>query len=458
MKKLLFLIVLAMVFAFSIKDRAEMSLSQFYVEGMMSRNLELSATRINNLDCQECYDDVNYPEMREWAKAGVENGVGIPTNTVVFTTTSATNTSGLQIDIDNANAQYITSDTIQVVLITANTDITLATTLNMKDGVVLRGMDRQTSRLVVDGITYTSGNNQGSVYFGNGVEYAGLENLSIYYEPNHPCQPKDDLTQPSITQDFPTTRKNGGTDLATATTLENCNTNGGTPGVGSLIRTFGVKIDLEAHNNWLYQIDIDKMASHPIDLHGDNNEIREVFINRTFNKGTGGNGYITIRGRKNLIINNTFQRLRHITIDNRRNSGGDESVYNVLWGNTLFRVDVNFHDGVAEFVLVENNNIWPDFDVNHCQGDPFNKGSSDSGHTPTGDSNIAYKNDISQSGNPSQWDFNTVYVTNTSISAGGCDATIFDIDPRGAPPCGTFYLGASGGAITNSGLTLIKQH
>lgn len=292
-----------------------------------------------------CFDS-DFPEMDQWANAGVAGG--IPSSLPVVLTIGPEH--NLQAAIDNALASGG-----GVVLLTAGT-YPISQTLNMRSNVVLRGVDKST--VIIESTVRGSDQDSRSIYFNN-VSNAGLENLTHFYRVDG-CEPSDRefLDDGGYSQDL---------YLADPCGMSN-------------IRVNAIEISDSSSNNWIDNCNILESGSHPIDIEGDNNTVRNSFIDRAYNKGVGGRGYFVVSGDNNLVVKNTVKRLRHYVIQRGAS-------YNVTYKN-LFWVDVNFHNDDAGNNLVEQNTITtPSWHA----WDPINTGAENY-HQPPGPNNIIYNN------------------------------------------------------------------
>lgn len=341
--------------------------------------------------------DPQYPVIEEWVKAGVEGG--IPSGLAVVRTIGPSD--NIQSAIND-----VASSGGGVILLRSGT-YPLSSTVNMKSNVVLRGEDKE-SVILESTIRNTSNFNNGSIFFDNGVSRAGLENLTYFYRVDG-CEPIDDIS--GAPEDFYVVHAND-------------------PCGRSDLRTAGVVMYKEAHNNWIDNCNILESGSHPVRIWGNHNTVRKTYVNRTYNKGGGGVGYFYISGDYNLIVNNDINRLRHVGIDGY--GGVMAPKYNVIFGNRMFRVDVNFHEYDGGYNLVEQNQIWPE-DTHHLSGKPILTGHQPSGHGLPGPFNFIYNNDTSQAGEPINGEPGIIYT----FEVGAYQSVINS--GLSQPSCGTFY-------------------
>ncbi|MEO9513940.1 MAG: hypothetical protein ABJN84_02290 [Flavobacteriaceae bacterium] len=342
-----------------------------------------------------CFDS-RYPAIEEFVKAGVEGG--IPNDLTVVLTISSND--DIQAAIDNVSRSG------GGVIVLKNGTYSITETIYMKSNVVLRGESKE-NVILESTIRNTNVYNEGSIYFGNGISYAGLENLTYFYKVDG-CEPQDDISGANLYfYDIYHNDPCGITD----------------------IKTSGVVFYKEARNSWIDNCNILESGSHPVRIWGHHITVRNSFISRAYNKGPGGNGYFYVKGTYNLIVNNDIHRLRHLTIDNY--GGNYICKYNVIFKNRLLKQDVNFHHGDDGYNLVEQNQIWP-ADYHHRGGQPVQTGNNDDGHESPGPNNYVYNNDTSQAGVPNY------------AGEQGVIYSLFGVEDIRAtdwpePSCGTFY-------------------
>jgi hypothetical protein len=287
------------------------------------------------------FDDVNWPEMREWKKAGKP----IPwySSTPIKKTISATNSAGLQAAIDEVAA----AGGGQLKL--NNGTYIIDATVLMKNNVRLCGSGNSGSnptRLIITIRAIVSAATA-AIQFTN-VRNAGIDNLLIEYDgegttPNHA----------SFTDAFPNFN------------VTSIYMHGGT------------------NNCWLQGLRIINSGTGTINLFNTSYvSVRDCYIDGAFNKG-GGNGYFNITGQYNLVFNNTIKNIRHLSLKNLT------CQYNVVYKNTI-NVDVNFHDGDAGHNLIEGN------DISLPQAHPWNalQGGDPAQHKGPGPGNIIWANNV----------------------------------------------------------------
>lgn len=296
--------------------------------------------------------DANYPVIDSLITAGVTGG--IPTTRTVYATLNTSHLASLQDSINAATTQYISSGTVQEIVLSKGTyDLPMSAQygLELNEGVVLRGIDPDNPQDVIisTDVTY----NDGGVY--SGEKYmikfddfnAGLEDLTITYNDAVPLNiPTFHVTDIGFSTYHTNTRSGGDTDVK------------------------GIRFVSNSYDNWVDNVIIKDMGDHPIQIEGNHNTISNCFVNGSYKTGGGGQGYFMITGDFNLIIYNSIKRIRHLIIQ----LGAQ---YNVVFRNNL-HVDVNYHDGDDGSNLVQENWMHP-----HPDGfTPINTGRSFYGHAP----------------------------------------------------------------------------
>ncbi|GGZ71189.1 Ig-like domain-containing protein [Algibacter mikhailovii] len=244
-------------------------------------------------------------QTAEWIKAGVEGGIPYLSTTTVASTISATNTAGIQQAIDAASA----AGGGQVVL--NDGTYTIDATLKMKNNVRIAG---QSQDGVILNITMT-GTSGSAIEFGTyGVQNAGIDNLTIQGGQGQP----NDFNMTDAKPNF-------------------------------LIHS--VYISGGAKNCWLDKVKIINSGNGGITTWNCSNiTIRDCYIERSWNKGGGGHGYVQLSGSYILFFNNTVKKMRHLAIQR------EGAHHNVVYRNNLEQ-DVNFHNADAGDNLVEKNVI-----------------------------------------------------------------------------------------------------
>lgn len=293
-----------------------------------------------------CFDS-DYPEINQFVTAGVVGG--IPTNLTVIDTLNPGD--NLQVAINS------TSSSGGVILLNAGV-YPVTSMIYMKSNVVLRGVN-SASVILESTIRSTWAQGKKNTIIFQNVTKAGLEDLTIYY--------RVDNNEPVDRQNF----NSGGY-------CDSCFQNN--PHGDTTLYVRQVEINLGSSNCWIDGCRILKSGTDPIYIRGNHNTIRNCYVDRCYNKGGSGNGYIDLRGDYNLFVGDTIRRIRHFAPQL-------DAQYNVIFKNHL-EVDVNFHNGDDGNNLIEQNTIyiptWRGWDV-------FSAGVSGT-HAPPGPNNIMVNN------------------------------------------------------------------
>lgn len=348
-----------------------------------------------------CFDS-NHPDIEEWAKAGVRGGIPNITNI------KATLKPGD--DIQKA----INDGGTGVVLLTKGTYLVKDDPIIFKSGVVLRGVNKDEVTINVDAtFKYNKSNKKRMFIMEKGVSKAAIEDLKMVYVTAEPKEPVDNekLTDTDKTNVFNNNEEN------------------------SMV-TF---ILINGTDCWVENVDLLKSGSDPIKLDNDckYSTLRNVFIDRCYNKGNWGHGYVDIRGDYNLITGCTVKRIRHFTIQLG-------AKYNVVIDNDI-QVDVNFHNGDDGHNLIERNKLtlpaWHSWEL-------FATGGSQYGHAKPGPKNVFYNN--------------TTWNVKEQKSKWGGDEVIYTFEGYGRPKsttwklpkCGTFYAVTYGDPVDVTGVSV----
>ncbi len=349
-------------------------------------------------------NDINYPFMREWQKAGVEGGIPLRNTLPIKITLAPTDSKGIQDAINLID----TGGKPSVILLKEGT-YTIDQPIQLKSNVILRGESK--NQVVLEVIVRSNGSNNKQVITFDDVRKSGLEDLTFEYIPNKSIILYDD-------RNVPLNRFCGSRCF------------GNDPeGEKNMYVSF-VRMKENSKNCWIDNCVFKNSGSDPLEIWGNHITCRNNFIDACYNKGGGGNGYYDIRGDYNLFAYEKVRRIRHFTIQQK-------AKYNVVTQCEI-EVDVNFHNGDRGFNLVENNRItslqWRSWGA-------FASGGSKYGHDKPGPNNIIFNNITKGRGNSEQF--------------GGNDKVfVFDqySKPRvlkNAPPSGnTFYpvvLNGNGG-------------
>lgn len=329
---------------------------------------------VTDTDCL----DSRYPDMKIWAKAGVEDG--IPTDLKVKKTISS-----------GDNIQSAINSVSNGVVLLKNGTYRIYSPIELKSNVVLRGESR-------NGVKISVKMKQGeAIKFSSSVHGAGLENLKVVNE---------------YLNFDPVAYRKG---LQDGAYCKECFQNDQPSHDLKLVR-------IDGKNNWLDKVDLMKSGSDPVELNGDHNTVRNSLIDNCYNKGGGGEGYFDLRGDYNLVVGTTVRLIRHFAIQQK-------AKYNVVINNRL-EVDINFHNKDLGHHLIEGNTIirpsW------HAWG-VFATGGAKYGHTPPGEKILIYNNTCyDYREKRKEWDGDKIIYTYKGY--GDPSKTSWPL-----PKCGTFY-------------------
>lgn len=309
--------------------------------------------------------DPHYPDMAEWAKAGVTGGIPVDLPIVA----RAKPGDDLQALIDATAVTpppgSSTASAARVIQL-APGDYPLTTALNLRSGVVLRGASTGTSKLHIklrgtfaadrergpDGFsTWTTG------ILGRDIHHAGLEDLTVSYDESLPPPPSL-LNAPAAFINDP----RGATDLWVV----------------------AIRLTL-ARDCWLLRCNIRNSGTHPLMIEASAHvTVLDTEVGGAHNKGNGAGYFNITRSAYTLVDGVNVHDIRHFVIQDR-----DEKFpchYNVVIRASL-AVDVNFNNGDSGHNLIENCHItipswhwWP----------PIGAGTKET-QLPPGPGNLIYR-------------------------------------------------------------------
>ncbi|MEP3386596.1 MAG: T9SS type A sorting domain-containing protein [Reichenbachiella sp.] len=247
--------------------------------------------------------DSNYPQIEDWITAGVVGGIPplseYPLRKTVSPMAGVELRAAIQEVADAGKGHLLMLDGIYTIDATITIPSNVRLVGESKEGTILRVVIRGS-----DAVAFQF----------TGAQYAGIENLTIegYYNGEIP-------------PDF--TMSNNRTDFVVSS----------------------VYFPSNSENCWIQNCNILNSGNHAITSWNCNNiTIRDCYIERSWNKGEGGRGYIQISGDHMLFYNNVVKKMRHLVI---QRSG---SFSNVFYKNYMEQ-DFNFHDSDNGNNLVEQN-------------------------------------------------------------------------------------------------------
>ncbi|WP_158969933.1 hypothetical protein [Paraglaciecola sp. L3A3] len=304
--------------------------------------------------------DPKYPDMVEWAKAGVRGGIPFRDTTPIVKTINP-GTDNIQGAIDQVKNGGV--------IILKSGTYTLNQPVYLKSNIILRGETGDPKDVVININFRQTWQGWASKRYGlvmHDVKSAGIEDVTLLYlVPN--LQPKD---------------HNNYSDKWVQGVMNN-DVDRDDLYVG-LIKVSGTTSDSWVDNCRLLESGTDPILTEKTTKHL---TFRNNFVDRAYNKGGRGNAYFDMRGQYILVTGNTIKRIRHLAIEMG-------AKYVVVYNNHI-EVDVNFHQGDLGHNLVENNTIrvpeWHRADAKHDNWQVFATGNSRQ-HSPASDENMLYKN------------------------------------------------------------------
>jgi hypothetical protein len=253
--------------------------------------------------------DERYPDMKEWAEAGVRGGIPPRGQEKVARTVKPGD--DLQAAIND-----IAKKGGGVVLLSSGV-YPIAARLDLMSGVVLRGEDED--KVVLEcGIRSNKLTDTFYTVRLGGTKKSGLEDLTI----RHAQVTK--LGQRVYAEPVAGAKN----DVSGITDLH----------VG------GVQME-RAEDCWLDNVNLLHTGSHPLDVQGDHITVRDMLIDGAFNKGgegsPAGSGNVYFAADHGLFYNNTVRNTRHALVLRDTLAGGT-CRFNVIL-DCNFEGDVNFH-------------------------------------------------------------------------------------------------------------------
>ncbi len=247
--------------------------------------------------------DENFPQMEKWTTAGVQGGIPWLSSTPIVKTIGPTDSDGLNKainDVANAGGGQLRL---------LNGTYTIDKEVTVKSKVRIVGQDRDKVRLKIT----LKGSNGSAINF-PGAQNAGLDLLTI----------------------------EGGYGVPNDFKMTNAKSN---------FVVSSVYFNSSSRNCWLNAVTIINSGNHALTIwKGKHHTIRDCYIERAWNKGGGGRGYVQFSGSYCLMYNTTIKKMRHIAIQRE----GCE--YNVFYKNKVEQ-DFNFHNADKGNNLVEQNTI-----------------------------------------------------------------------------------------------------
>lgn len=306
--------------------------------------IALAEARVGDPDSKPVPEkfDGNYPDMKEWASAGVRGGIPIRGSLKVVATLKPGQDIQAAIDAAAAAAAAGKPDENPVVVLLSPGTYSVKKPIDLRTGVVLRGENKElavientmrASQLTSDSYTLRL----------EKVRRAGIEDLTI----RHEQVARLGLAVYAEAVAGPTNNPKDVKDLH----------------VG------GVQVH-DSEDCWIDNVNILHSGSHPLSAGGRRITVRDALIDGAFNKGEqgapagSGNVYFSVTG--GLFYNCTVKNTRHCLVM-RDTLTGEDCKFNVIL-DCNFQGDVNFHGNrkdsghnLFEGVLVRSltSHGWP---------------------------------------------------------------------------------------------------
>lgn len=299
-------------------------------------------------------------DMQEWALAGVEGG--IPPRDALHVRATISPGDDIQAAIDSAAARG------GGVVVLAAGEYRIEQTISLRDSVVLRGSGAESTvlRSVMTAEWLGFGEPMKTTILMDQVSRAGLEDLTVYYRPDHIDYPPQDK------------------EFFNAYNCPDCGDRifyNDTQGDADLyVQSVAM---YSSQNCWIDKCRIVESGSTTINLwHSSHITCRDNVVDRAHNK-FGGQGYYALTGSDHcLLYNEHIRRIRHLSLQ-------VGARHNVVY-DCMIEVDVNFHNADSGSNLIENNRIaipywhwWK----------PFQRGAPNQ-HNPPGPGNILFHNRV----------------------------------------------------------------
>lgn len=306
--------------------------------------------------------DPRFPEMREWAKAGVEGG--IPLRNTLPKKLQVSVGDDLQSAIDHVAEQG------GGVLLLGPGDYWVNRTIQLKSGVVMRGTSKESSvikiRMKAPFFKIAGGKSVSAIEV-NGQERVGVEDLTIRYAAvDFEPMDKSDFYAPWDNSSFHA-------DEIRDDQLF----------VHSLLFA-------KSRNCWVDNCNLLWAGAHPLGMSNcQHMTMRDNFVDRAYvKKGGMHGGYYGVWGTSySLFHNEKVRRIRHFAMML------PGCKYNVVY-QCDFEVDVNYHDADDGRNLVEKSRVatpvWHSWDA-ICGGAPGK-------HRPPGPRNFLFDNSVVSKG------------------------------------------------------------
>ena len=258
--------------------------------------------------------DPDYPQMREWIKAGVRGGIPLIQDQLKRYTVSLR--GGNSASINSAIASVANNGGGVVYLHNGNYDINQA--VKLRSNVSIIGESRS-------GVVATVAR---TLKKGGAFELIGIRNAGIYqmHIRGAGSPPRYDW------------------NIGSSKNLE-------------LPDNENISVFIkDSEDCWVTDTDIINSYDFPVRVSAKHITLRGLNIDGAYNKSGGAHGYFFILNGYNLVTQSKITRIRHISLQ------GDDVEYNVLYDND-FKQEVSFHSDDDGNNLIENNRIHLPLDM-----------------------------------------------------------------------------------------------
>lgn len=345
--------------------------------------------------------DADYPQMREWVKAGVRGGIPFVDKLEIKETIEA----GAASAAINAAIDRVAKQGGGAVLLKKGT-YNINAKVRMKSKVVLIGEDRKTTVCVIN-----KAMTEGAAFeFEMNQSYSGICRLTVkggWLNKNGEEKPFYDWNVSS---------------------QENNELDGN--------KVISVYFARDSHDCWIDDMDILNSADFPMRSHGTHHTMRNLYVDGCFNKHGGCHGYFFLMNSYNLVTECRITHIRHISIQ------GEKAEYNVLYNND-FAQEISFHHGDNGNNLIEQNRITLPEDMPGKQPNYFAiMGPWSIQHSVSAYNNFVFRNRCVEKnhGGVTPWsDDSKVYVGPVMIKPKDPHTNFVESPEYKAPKGGTFY-------------------
>lgn len=344
----------------------------------------------------------DYPQIREWVKAGVRGGIPFVNKLKIKETLeSGASSSTINAAIDKVARQGGGAVLLKKGIYNINAKV------HMKSKVALVGEDRKETVCIINK-EMTKG---AAFEFGANQAYSGIYRLTI----KGGWLNKNGENKPLYDWNVGSKEKNNELDG------------------NNVISVSFVK---DSHDCWIDDMDILNSADFPMRSHGTHHTIRNVHVDGCFNKHGGCHGYFFLMDTYNLVTECYITHIRHISIQ------GEKAEYNVLYNND-FEQEISFHHGDNGNNLIEYNRVTLPEDMPNKQPNYFAiMGPWSVQHRVSANDNFIFRNRCLEKNhdNATPWsDDSKVYVGPMEVKPKEPHKNFIEKSSYKVPSGGTFY-------------------